>query len=147
MAVSYQQAQDHTTSLMVVAIIPDTEDGLNLKAWIVVGAAAETSRNEMPTNLCDRLKLLLNTDRLSTELIESLKLVNVGVFVWLIHTPTRNKNLLYKNPKKPNLRLPISSGYQTTDHIPTYRFRGKQFLQATWIILCYGTKSTAVPKS
>ena len=34
-AVSYQQAQDHTTSLMVVAIIPDTEDESDLKAWIV----------------------------------------------------------------------------------------------------------------
>ena len=32
------------------------------------------------------------------ELIGSLKLGNVWVFVQLIHRPTRNKNQLYKNP-------------------------------------------------
>ena len=46
-----------------------------------------------------------------SELIGSLKLGNVSVFVQLIHWPRRTKNQLSKTQILPTLRLPISSGH------------------------------------
>ena len=71
-----------------------------------------------------------NNEISSSELMGSLKLGNVWVFVQLIHRPTRTKHQLYKNPNiaLPNLRLPIVSGHQEYYMFSSFQiFSAKEF--------------------